>query len=423
MTIFNADKLGLRPYTGYKREQEEKFTKKQKDAGKEFDPIGLNVHTAFGDGKIGGVRKTGSLRVDFNNGSSIVVRPSATFVITKTTTSTMELLDQIAKQTGLDIVDVQLRHWREGPAPVEKPTLKTLKQLRDEKRDQDKGPRKDDPRKVVRDATEDQNEIFQDTADRAAKEIVVRVARINDMLAVVIPSNDAAADVSQFKEDGFMVTPLYSFVQVKNPKQLNGFIEEMVKAQNRSNSGVEFKPSDIDMWENVLKEYKTNKQFIVKPNTFSNIKNFLLERRRPVQSGMVRPMPLVKNHQLYICLDLLKHSQSTSAMKKVQMMATKVGLGAWKPEQPDMIAFCTNKAEVKSKVKSLQRSGWTVTNADEFLEDLDALIARGKTPSGKDSQTTKPKTTLKIKPKVTRKGEKVKPKTTLKKVMKSRGKK
>lgn len=407
MSLFNSVDLGLKPLLTYKREKEEKFTKADIEAGKTFDVEGLRVHTAFGDGEIVNLKTRGRMTVKLANGSKVNVLQGAAFVITKRTTSSIEMLNQLSKQTGLQVQDVQLRHFLDVKTKQDAETKRS-------KRDAERAP------------AEDPNEIFQDTADRSAKEIAVRATRINDMLAIVIPSNDANADISQFKENGFTVTPLYSFVEVKNPKQLNGFIEEMVKAQNRSNSGVEFKPADIDMWENVLQEYKRNKQFIVKPNTFSNIKNFLLERRRPIQSGMVRPMPLVKDHKLYICLDLVKHSQSTAAMKKVQMMATKVGLGAWKSEQPDMISFCTNKAEAKSKLKALQRDGWTITDPDQFQEDLESLIARGKTPSSdKDKAAKTPKTTLKVKPKVTRKAEKekVKPKTTLRKVMKTKGKK
>lgn len=410
MSIFNADKLGLVPFGAYKRK------KIDESKSKSFDTIGLAVHTAYGDGEVIKDHDHKSrLRVRFASGESMYVPYSAAFVITKKLSSTMEMLDAIAAQTGLDVLDVKLKHYRTIMKEAENKGKGGS--ARDDDEDEEtpagRGPRKDDPRKVVKDSGKE--EIFEDTVDRSNKEIELRVARFNDLIGVVIPSSDPKSEIQQFKDYGFMETPTYSWIKVKNPAQLKKFLEGMTDLTARKSSKVVWRNQDADMWDNVYQEFKKNRTFTVGSNTFANIRNFLIDRKRRLDPDNVRPMPLVRNHELYICFDLKQHVPNMTAMKKVQAMATKAGLGTWKQEDPDLVAFVSNKADAKNVMRALKGDGWIVADEDQFLEDLSALVAKGK--KTQDKEVKKPATKLTTKP-----SGKTKPKTTLKQVMKKKRK-
>lgn len=418
MSIYKSEDLGLVPYLTYKRMKLEE--------GKPLDPknLALKVHTAYGDG-IANKETKKNLSILLSNGVSITASPSTTFVITKKYTSTIELLDVIAEQTELEVLDVQLQH-RQSLKVQEKESRAESKRkanslqdrirtLNENRQSRGVSTRRDSPVDVVR---EDGEEIFDNTADRSAKQVALRVARFNEMIGVVLPSDDPKADLEKFAQYGFSLSPQYSWVKVKNVTQLKAFLNGMTDLAAKRK--VQWRKQDADMWESVYAEYKKNKTFTVSPSTFAAIKNFMVERRRVLDTDNVRPQPLVKDHQLYIVFDLKQHLKSTQAMKKVQTMATKLGMGTWELEKQDLVALVSNKADAKNVMKEVRRDGWVIKDEGQFSEDLDSLIAKGKKKSSTTPEVKKPKTTMQTKP--SSKTGKAKPKVTLKSLKKKRGK-
>jgi hypothetical protein len=370
MSLFGAEKLGLVPYNEYRRN----FIEKHGEAA--WDPVGLPVHTEYGDGTIKKAEGKARAAVLLNDGLTIPVPYSVTFVITKKSTNSKEIKSQIAKLAGLEALDIRIEALR----VARKKNRADIVKQRKEEREQEKlaqeqiVKRKTSPVDTIqRDKarkTIDKTQIFQEADDEQDNIVRMYLTITNEIFALTLSAEDPDAQLKYMKKYGFVPVKSYLYAQFKQAPVLNQMLEKLDKLN--SNGKLIFEDKYYNMWIELYEEFKNGKAKLlnIKQKTRTDIGHFLMDRRRRISNPLeIRPIPLVVDNKLYMCFDLATHApQAIQAVKRVKPAGV-----VWGVEKPSLVAFMPNKSMVKTICKQMQDDGYTIENLDEIKETYGKL--------------------------------------------------
>lgn len=373
MSIFGADKLGLVPYTRYRREF---IDKNGEDL---WDPIGLSIHTAFGDGSLTKVNVK-NLLVDLISGGSANVLESVAFVITKKTTSTKEIREQLVDVIGLEAVTVKLDNYRilkrkeredmAAQRALEKQKARDAKKrAKEEKLNPVKEVRKDSKRK------QDQKVDVIKPADKVSNKVInLYLTLTNEMITLATSTEDPDASFKQFKKYGFHLIRPYWYLEVKQHAALDIFIDKLDAMYQKDT--IEMKEAYFVMLDEIYNEFKQGRSKLLHATqkTKTDIGHFLIDRRRKISNPLeVRPIPMVVDGSLYICMDTATHNPAV--VQKIRRI--KLPGAQWDLQDDTIAAFFTRKSEVSAMIKELKADGYTIENEAELKATFEQLKLRG----------------------------------------------
>lgn len=355
MPLFGADSLGIIPFTQW----ETKLEQEGKNPDDYLD--GLMVHTEYGDGTA--VARTDStVRFDFYEGGRTSVKKDKAFVITKKLTSTAEIRSQIAQLVGdIPVLENTLLH---PGSQIKKDKAAERKAVEDKKQQdlellQPKNTRRDknDPTPTLDDEENYGVELF--------------ITMINEMLALVMSSEDPDVEARAFKPYGFRPVKPYLYAHVTTTAQLDDLLNKLEKAFP------EIQPKYLDVLNNLYNEFsnegKRQKLKVDHHYTSTDIKNFFDRSFRPVTNVKeLRPYPVIVNGQLFICVDVNSQHKQIPKLKA----SVKTAGVVWKEEHGDLRCFITRKTEIKQIVSMLKADGYIVMNEAELKKQYTAITGK-----------------------------------------------
>lgn len=369
--LANADDLGLVPYSQYKRDWI------LKNGEENWTPEGLAIHTEFGDGICERETNT-TIRVRFDSGKYYDAPFGVAFVITKKTTSSMEIRDLLAQSSGLDVEDNQLKNYRAKKQEErlrkrqEKERIAEEKrQAREEKRrkqEEEIEKRKKqkttvNPLKVVKVEAPEVNDYESEEDDDENYRLDLDLTPTNGMIALSLASEDPAAEINLFKGYGFRVTRPYILTEIKTKDSLTRFLDGLHKLIEKGTIEI---PEDLwDAWEALEEEFSTGRAKLlnVSLNTKADIKKFVLTSWRRVRNPtLIRVLPVVEQikgkNRLFAQIDLETHSPTT--INKVRRMVIP-GV-RWEAHDPELRAYFSTKGELADTLRKIERDGWIIND-------------------------------------------------------------
>ncbi len=327
LQLYGQADLGLVGYNEFLRNE----------LDEDFDPIGLQIHTEFGDGECIGVRKN-TLRVRLSDGSSVSVDKLAAFVITRKSTSTKDIRHQLMKLAGLAPATTDdLKKVRPEGIVDEKPTP----------------PRKTKVLKPVPNKDDKLNNKFN-----------LYFTIINNSIALGVDTEDPDVHQKQLAKYGFKPTSPYLYTHVRTARTMRLLIDQLT-------SKFEVGSQYVNRLEALYQSFNLGKSKLLNVNQANQVelKNFLRLKFKASGSKELKPYPLIQDGELYILIDTTMQPAAKRVPSKI------IGSGIkWFNEGGDLYAFFGSKGDVKSAITQMKKDGLEIEN----LEDLKAEFSEIK---------------------------------------------
>lgn len=377
MSIFAADQLGLVPYPTYKRQFIEKYGEEK------WDPTNLPVHTEYGEGLLTKV-KVNDISVDLYAGGVVNLVPAVIFVITKKVTSAKEIRETLADLVGLESVEIKLENFRVEKRKARKEEQDRRLQERELERQMriaERQKRKEEklqPLEVVKEdkrRKQDQAEDMIAPADEEDNNVInLYLSLTNSMLSLATSGEDPDASYRELKAYGFQIIRPYWYIELKQAAVMNTFIDKLDVLSQKGTIVIQDKY--FYLLEDIYNEFKQGRSKLlqVSNKTQTDIGHFLLDRRRKITNPLeIRPIPMIVDGKLYVCLDTATHNPAIiQKVKRIQVPGVK-----WDLQDDALIAFFTKRSEVMQTIKEMKADGFTIENEAELKETYNQLKVRG----------------------------------------------
>jgi hypothetical protein len=366
MSLYGADNLGLLRYDQYVRqdidtieddevEDSDDETETEEIDGESTDPRVLirkqlqmkrakerilarykQVHTEYGDGEITGIGNK-RVRVKLRDGSRVRLDKMKVFVITRATTNSIDMRNELLKSVGDLPLDMPIT------VPVEEgPEVKSKRKARDER-------------------VKEEEVVNQRTGEF---DFVI----INDLLALKYRSDgENKTMLGELQNAGFRMSPEYRFARMQNHRVLLRLFRAW------ASEGFKIDKYVSQSIKDTFETFKTRgKQGLSKYGfaTARDFANFYRDEIKPVSDPkMIKVYPQIEGGELYMMLPTAGQAGNLKAIRvPVQSVRWKEGGGAL-----EVLRFVKNKAEGKNVLKQLLDSGVTITNLDELKDQYNAL--------------------------------------------------
>jgi hypothetical protein len=365
MDIYAADKLGLVRYDGFLRLDVEALegdddsgsdNESEDDTVDENDPKAAYrraqiearqkeraivkdraVHTEFGDGVITGIGPK-RVRVRLNDGRVIRLMKMQVFIITRATTNSIDMRNELLKSVGEIPLD------RPITVPVEDGSLDKKRKV--------KGRTGDDP-----------------TKPKAKGPVPVEFdfTILNDYLGIQYRGDTSdQAIVNVLTSFGFRSSPDYTFSRIGNHRILLNLFKAW------AGKGFTIDKETSSLFKGIYEAVKSNKAALQGFGfaTKQDLKNFYREQVKPSADPLaIKVYPMIQDGVLYVMLPTRGQPGNQKAVRVVSPgIRWKVGGG-----EDEIIKFVTTKQEAKETIKSLMEAQVGLVNAAELGEQFKAL--------------------------------------------------
>ncbi len=268
--------------------------------------------------------------------------------------------------------------------------------------------------------------IPQDKENRlSADKIRVYIATVNNMLGLMISSNDSKVAPAALKPFGFVAVDPYIHARVSTMKNFETLLDRIIpqfddgtrittktpivtnikefvkqgkyyvskktglkipasmfEEGNYVESAEELPLFDVtdDAYESMESLYNEFRQImsgtiVVENSPRTRLLNFEKLSRKHLTQGTLQPYLTVLDRVLHICVDLkISNSKDVTAIKSVTSDIPKM---KWILEQQDMRRLCTTKAELVQVIKDL-RTEFEIVNFEDLREEVHKIKARGR---------------------------------------------
>lgn len=299
-----------------------RFARRQKIKKERVLMKGRAVHTDFGDGT---VRTVGGNRVHVTlaDGTKLATSKFQVFVITRSTTNSIDMRNELLKEVG----KIPLDHPIQVPVEI--------------------GPM--DKKRKAKNNTDKTEELPAPTGPQAELDFTV----LNDFLALMYRGDGGdAATVAALQNFGFRATPHYNYVKILGPKVMLRFMRTL------KDKGFKITPQNSSELKRIYDALKSNRQAM---STFGfatqmSITNFYRQQVKPNSDPeLLKIYPLVQDGMLFLLFPI-KGQPANQKAKRVQ-----VSNASWKTAQDlELVLLLRNKLEAKEKLKEILSSGITI---------------------------------------------------------------
>jgi hypothetical protein len=358
LEIYGADEMGLVRLDEHLRqntfEDGEEGEEEDEDKASSSDLvdaiIGQRVHTEFGDGVIKSVMMTNRMvNVSLDSGYLIRVRLSSAFLITRPTTSTKDIRNQLLKSVG----ELELT------APLDVPAQKF---------------RIDNAaaRKALKDQIQKEKEAQKKAKEKLASLSVELTFNIsNGFLGITYFENEDNPEAANALQAlGFRPTEQFAYALVKTPRQLlqqfnvwkdKGYTLDKAFHGNVSEA---FRDLYKLMEKGRLKSRNVDFNF----STKNELKNFYrMEVKPSTDDKAIKPYPMIEDGQAYIVLPLRGQPASRKA---IQVRAPGV---RWQMSTPSLVYYGLGLAATGKMIQKIMENGITISNLKEVKSDFKKL--------------------------------------------------
>lgn len=351
MELYGVDKLGLVRYDQFMRQDITELEEDTEDEGEDNDEEDLNgddtqvvdpkqaakqalrarikkersimkgrpVHTDFGDGEAWSVGRN-KVWIKLADGTRIKIPKLQVFVITRSTTNSIDMRNELLKQVGKIPLD----------APIQVPV---------EEGAQDK-------KRKIKKIMEKEDTLPEPTGPTAEFDFTV----LNDFLALMFRGDGSDSNlVSTLQNFGFRVSPHYNYVRIPGPIRMLRLMKKFKEM------GFKLMPDNSQELKRIYEALKTNKTAM---STFGfatkmDVTNFYRQQLKPSSDQtLLKIYPLVQDGKLFLLFPT-KGQPANQKAKRAQVS----GL-AWKTAQDlELVCLLKNKQEAKDKIKEMTGAG------------------------------------------------------------------
>ncbi|MFA5669441.1 MAG: DEAD/DEAH box helicase [Balneolaceae bacterium] len=439
VTVPNMDELDLIPYLEYREQW------LSEHEGKVFNPEGLLIHTEFGDGVctrevIRKPRKRrkqtpqqetqvfdltpeevtydteindedlkvkveqtefsdtiSTIRVQFDDGTYVDVHPTKAFVINRKKMGTMEIRDSLAKITGLDVEDIQLKRYRSEAD--EKRAARRQKRLAE----QDARKRKTEERRAAkRQALEEKErrkrervenikplsrttvpDFLSDEDDEdVTNQLDMNIGLVNGIPTATIAIEDASDYLSTFRKYGFVITPDYLALRLKTKTDMFTFQNKLWDLHEAGK--IELTTQVIDQWLDITDlaektDGRSKRLFATTPVTQTDITRYIRSTIRKVANPKIcRVLPYITETngkvEVYAVLDMkAHHAPVIQALRRLRVPSGQ----KWALHESVLRLYAKNRSQLKTAVAAMHRDGWEFEDTDSVVKGLKMLKMKG----------------------------------------------
>lgn len=371
MAIYNAEQLGVVRYDEFMRQDAVSLDEDEDSSSEDGDEEGLDeegaknllkeqqkakyaeerkmmkdrpVHTEFGDGVISQVNRT-NVKVTLADGSVKRLNKMKIYVITRSSTNSLDMRNELLKQVGDIPLDTPIKVPANPGAADKKRALKA------------KGVQVEAPPEKV------------DTTIRVNLNLNV----INDYLALVYSSDDPAGDsssISALQNFGFDISPEYMFCRILNAKRLLDLMRAFRDEGFSLSTDQSYTLKTI--WQALTANRKALNNFGFATNL--DIQLFHRERLKPSANEKVLKLyPIVQDSRLYLALPIKGIASTRKAIRvKPPGVVWMQGGGA-----NEIAKFVRTKGEVTKALKEMRAAGIVIENLDEIKEQFQGIRMKG----------------------------------------------
>lgn len=302
------------------------------------------AHTEFGDGVITQVNRT-NVKVTLADGTVKRLNKMKIYVITRSTTNSIDMRNEMLKQVGDIPLDTPITVPAKTGAADKKRLLKA------------KG------------VKVDKTPVKEDTQIHVSLDLNV----INDYLALVYATDDPSSDssnISALQNFGFDISPEYMFCRVLNAKRLL----ELMRAFR--DKGFTLSPEQSANLKEVWSALTANRKAL---NNFGfatqmDIRLFHRERLKPsANEKILKLYPIVQDGRLYIALPLKGIASTRKAIRvKPPGVVWMKGGGS-----SEIAKFVRTKGEVTKALREMRDAGVVIDNLDAIKKQFQGIRMKG----------------------------------------------
>lgn len=311
--------------------------------------IGQAVHTEFGDGIIKSVMvKSRKLDILLPAGYMVRVSIASAFVITRTTTSTKDIRNQLLKQVGQMPLTT--------PIDIPGPTFRrdNLGMRRAEKE---------------REAAEKEAlKIKQTKLKSLSIELAFNVS--NGFLGVTYFVNEKHPEAKNALQAlGFRPTPPFAMAQVKTSRQLIKQFNVWEEAGFHLDKSMGNIASAFLDLSKILQGGKIAQGILnFKFSTRNSLKNFFRDEVKPSTSkDLIKPYPMIEDGAAYIVLPLRGQPASVRALK------IKAPGVRWSHSEDSLVYYGLDLAATSAKIKEILGAGIQISNIEDLKAEFKKL--------------------------------------------------
>jgi intein/homing endonuclease len=191
----------------------------------------------------------------------------------------------------------------------------------------------------------------------------------NGFLTVAVDGADP--DHTKLSKLGFRYTGPYAYVNVKNGKQFNAFLD-YIETKFVLSKATEKRMEEIQAFFDETSGYKFNST-LSNPGELNNF--FRTSHRMVTDRKEIKVYPVVLEDHLMLTVDIETNPSIKRHLGK-KIDGIPGSSGTWTESAGASMFFAKNKAEAKQVVKTLKEAGFTIENDKQFLSDLNELQFR-----------------------------------------------
>lgn len=295
------------------------------------------VHTEFGDGVVTGIGPK-RVRVRLSNGTVIRLLKMQVFMITRSTTNSLDMRNELLKQVGEIPLDTPIR------VPVEDGVQDKRRKLKGKGVKVEEVQVKDEPIEAEFDFT-----------------------ILNDHLGIMYRGDSSdPKTINALQNFGFRISPHYVFSRVPNHRALINMFKVW------RDKGFEIDLHTNTLFKHIYDSLKANrtalKQFGF--STKLSLTNFYRQEIKvSADPKLIKVYPMIQDGRLYLMLPSKGQAGNMKASKfRTPGINWKQGGG-----DDEIIKFVTTKVDAKNTIKQVMEAGINVTNAKELGDQFRSL--------------------------------------------------
>ena len=397
MELYKAQDLGLIRYDRAAKLSEEELAKTLDDESTANDDqegeqdekskfLYAPVHTEHGDGEIVRINKS-TLQVQLANGSVVKVHKLEAFYINRTMTNAHDMKKFLTEST----TDIALDAQPEVPATGD--SIKTARKAAAERK-AERAARREERRQRREDRAAERNAPVDEAVDdRQPLELAFEV--INGTIGLRVLNSDEDGVLEQLQKFRFRAMPQVRYARLSRPEHLLALIYAWADAGFTMDE-----EHGASLFSYVRLFWKLKGRLAeVNPHDYVNrtrIMLFMRQTFRPSKNPKeIKPYPWIHDGIFYIALPVAQLSTKMATDRINTKLAIPRVVGdprtmdkngiptrdinivgkalKWENTSGDELYFLGTKAEMKSKIKELARSGFRIANYATLNEEFKQL--------------------------------------------------
>ena len=321
----------------------------------------------------------------------------------------MEIRDNLAKITGLDVEDILLKRYR-SEADEKRAARRSKRQAEMDARKQATEQKREQRRKELEEKEKRKRErvenikplsrttpdyLESEEDDEATNLLDMNIGLVNGIPSATINIEDAEDHFSTFRKYGFVVTPEYLALRLKTKADMFAFQNKLWDLHEEGK--LELTTQVIDQWLDITdiaekSDGRSKRLFATTPVTQTDITKYIRSTIRKVANPKIcRVLPYITETdgkvEVYAVLDMkAHHAPVIQVLRRVRVPSGQ----KWALHESVLRMYAKNRSQLKSALANMHRDGWEFEDTDSVVKGLKMLKMKGgETEQQKKRKTSK----------------------------------